>query len=273
MTQHPDKEFDIDDGAAFAKDKLVTSTGVAMTPQQAKEMVRDALIAGGGLKENPEIKKNCVRVNYKPGYHVDIPVYRVTTDAFGDQKTELAGEEWRDSNPREITDWYRKEETKTDCDDGDPQLRRQTRLLKKYCRTNLGDDSPSGLILTVLTAELHTQYNNREDDAFRTLLSNLKRRLEWNNIVYNPAFSEEELTKPADNEKFEKLIERLGDTLKRLEILDKSNCRRSEALKAWKDVFKTDYFDIEIDKAGNEEKRQAAAAIASASYMPKPWGF
>jgi hypothetical protein len=270
MTQHPDREYDIDDGAAFALQKLQNKNRTPMTPQQAKEMVRDGLISGGGLKTDPEIKKNCVRVSYAPGYHVDIPVYRVVEIA-GIEKRELASNEWRESNPTEINDWFSAEEKKTYVDDNDePQLRRLVRFTKVYARNNLGDDALSGLILTILVAECHSQHK-REDEAFRDLLRNLKNRLSGNNRVFNPANLSEELSKKSDETKVNALILQIGKALSGLDVLDRSNCRRSEALRAWKEAFKTDYFDSEIAAAEEEEKHQSEEAVRKVPTAPRPW--
>jgi len=267
MTQHEKNDYDIDDGAAFAADKLKTKAGVSFTPQEAKEMVRDALIEGGGLAENPTVKKNCVCVKYAAGHHVDIPVYRI----IGGQK-ELAGETWRDSNPTEITDWFATAEKRTHCEgEAEPQLRRLVRLVKRYSRQNLEGNSLSGLILTVLTAERHTAYDAREDRAFREVLRQMRNRLLVNVTVDNPANPTERLTKDSDAAKVSSAVDAIAKSLRTLEVLDRANCRRSQALKAWKDVLKTDYFDGEIQNAEEQEKGQAAAGIAAASYVPKPW--
>ena len=121
------------------------------------------------------MKKNCVRVDYSAGHHVDIPVYRVSADSAGNKKMELAGETWRGSNARAITEWFREAEKRT-CseDDDEPQLRRLVRMVKVYAKMHLNGSSPSGLILTVLTAELHTYHNFREDRAFRNLIERIK---------------------------------------------------------------------------------------------------
>jgi hypothetical protein len=273
MTQHPNREYDIDDGAAFALQKLQNKNGTPMTPQQAKEMVRDGLISGGGLKSDPEIKKNCVRVSYATGYHVDIPVYRIVKIG-GVERLELASDEWRESNPTEINDWFSAEEKKTHiADDDEPQLRRLVRLVKKYSRRNLEGKSPSGLILTILVAELHKNYDSREDRALREVLRKIRDRLLINSVVRNPANPSEVLTRAKDSEKIQALIGQIASSLKTLEVLDKASCRRSEALRGWKTVLKTDYFDDEIDKAETQEKSHAAAAVRAASYIPKPWGF
>ena len=273
MTQHAKNDYDIDDGVAFAEEKLKDTNGTQLTPQGAKEMVRDALVEGGGLSEAPIIKKNCVRVKYAAGHHVDIPVYQVKGTG-PNAKTELAGEQWRDSNPTEITDWFRREEKNTHLQsEPEPQVRRLVRLVKRYSRRNLDGKSPSGLILTILTAEQHENYDDREDRAFREVLRKIRDHLVVNSVVRNPANPSEILTRDKDSEKINALIDQIGSSLKTLEILDKPSCRRSEALKAWKTVLKTDYFDDEIDKAETEEKSHAAATVAAISYVPKPWSF
>lgn len=273
MTQHTKNDYDIDDGAAFAEEKLQGGDGMPLTPQQAKEMVRDALVEGGGLSEDPIIKKNCVRVKYAAGHHVDIPVYRIRGSG-STAKKELAGEEWRDSNPTEITDWFRREEKNTHSqDEAEPQVRRLVRHVKKYSRRNLEGKSLSGLILTILTVEQHQNYDSREDRALRELLRKIRDRLRTDPVVRNPANPSEILTHDKGAEKINPLIDQITSSLKTLEVLDKSSCRRSEALKAWKTVLKTDYFNGEIDKAETGEKSHAAAAVAAATYVPKPWSF
>ena len=270
MTQHPDREYDIDDGAAFAAEDLKAANGVAMTAQQAKQMVADALVAGGGLQTPPEIKKNCVRVNYAAGYHVDIPVYRIRVVA-GKEVLELASDDWRESNPTDINDWFASEEGKAPCNEGDePQLRQQVRMLKVYTRAQTGDKALSGLILTILAAEAH-RYSLRQDEAFRVMLGNLLARLTSNSEVRNPANTSEVLTKATDAPKVGALISAIHGTLQAMQKLDRANCRRSEALKVWKDVFKTDYFDADIEVAEEEERRQSEEKVAAATAAPRPW--
>jgi len=200
MTQHPKNDYDIDDGVAFAEEKLKERNGTPFTPQQAKEMVRDALVEGGGLSEDPIVKKNCVRVKYAAGHHVDIPVYR-TKNSPGITKKELAGESWRESNPTEITDWFgRTEKNVRQTGEAEPQLRRIVRIVKKYARRNLERNSPNGLILTVLTAEQHTAYDSREDHAMREVLRKIRSRLLLDKVVFNPANRTEKLTRDKDTE-------------------------------------------------------------------------
>src|SRR5206468_4342098 len=63
MTQHPQKDYDIDDGVYFDKAVLVGERGAEMSALQARQMVRDA-IDYGSFKTAPEVRANCVRVYY-----------------------------------------------------------------------------------------------------------------------------------------------------------------------------------------------------------------
>lgn len=264
MVQHKDNDYDIDDGAAFNSAKFVKTDGTAKTPLEARKMVRDALVEGGGLREDPIVKKNCVRVNYAAGHHIDIPVYRRILDDNGNvTKLELAaGDDWRDSNPREITDWFAKEEKKnTDADDVEPQLRRMARLIKRYSRSNLGGNSLCGLILTILAAEKSSLYPGRDDSAFRVILEGIKGRLEWDRQVTNPANRTEVLTKDSDGDKIDALVKRIGETLDTLRVLDKPTCTKKEARDTWDTTFKTDYFS---------KLQDVDDAAGRAPYTPSP---
>src|SRR3546814_15006164 len=78
MIVHPDNDYDIDDGVYFDKADLVGERGAEMTSLQTREMVRNA-VDDGKFKKAPVARKNCVRVYYEAGYHVDLPVYRRIT--------------------------------------------------------------------------------------------------------------------------------------------------------------------------------------------------
>lgn len=255
MKQHHKNDYDIDDGASFAASKLTHENGTSLTPEEAKNRVRDALIAGGGLPATPIVKDNCVRINYAAGHHIDIPVYRTSTNSFGMETREFASAtSWKESNPSEITEWFRTEEKKTQSEeDSEPQLRRLTRLLKMYATNNLGDKALSGLLLTVLAAEVHVVYDGREDRAFRQVLQRVRSRLQINRKIYNPVSRSEELTKDNDQAKIDKCIDKIGESLSALEILDDPECSQLESRKAWDNVFNCDYFSkLQLDEQSNK---------------------
>src|SRR3546814_5852693 len=75
MIQGEDSDYDIDDGVYFEKDHLVGPNGGEMSGRAVRQMVCKAL-QDERFKVPPEVRKNCVRVYYNDGYHVDLPSYR-----------------------------------------------------------------------------------------------------------------------------------------------------------------------------------------------------
>src|SRR3954469_21246514 len=75
MVQDPDYDYDIDDGVYFKSADLKGSQGADKSALQARQMVCAAL-QDDKFATEPEVRKNCVRVYYEAGYHVDVPAYR-----------------------------------------------------------------------------------------------------------------------------------------------------------------------------------------------------
>lgn len=130
--QHPANDYDIDDGVVFAKADLTGARGAEMTPLDVRKMVCDAL-KDDRFSQQPEVLKNCVRVYYNEGHHVDVPVYR-ESGAEGSELCEIASSIWRESDPAEINDWFDGQivNKKSERDDDDTQFRRMVRLRKRY---------------------------------------------------------------------------------------------------------------------------------------------
>jgi hypothetical protein len=111
MVQHPDNDYDIDDGIYFEKAELVGPRGAEMSSLDARQMVRDA-VDDGSFKTKPIVLPNCVRVQYDAGYRVDIPAYRraVKKGIFGEEVFyELASSDWKRSDARDVTTWFKGE--------------------------------------------------------------------------------------------------------------------------------------------------------------------
>jgi hypothetical protein len=139
MVQYPDKDYDIDDGVYFDKDDLVGDRGAEMSALQSRQMVRGAL-DDGSFATAPEVRTNCVRVYYKAGYCVDVPVYRRigTKDAWGTvtYTYELASSDWKRSDARAVTSWFEEENSRQSLDTvNGRQLRRIVRQIKKYANS------------------------------------------------------------------------------------------------------------------------------------------
>ena len=120
---------------------------------------------------------------YGAGYHVDIPVYRrvATETIFGTQyHYELASSSWKRSDAREVTEWFRKENSRQSPDTANGrQLRRIVREIKKFARSR---DSWSGQILsgfgiTKLVTERYRPDAARDDRALYDTMKAIRDRL------------------------------------------------------------------------------------------------
>ena len=261
MIQDDDYDYDIDDGVVFSKDELVGSQGANKTSLDARKMVCSAL-DDGSFTSPPSILKNCVRVNYVKGYHVDIPVYRELNDG----ELELASSEWKGSSPSEITEWYNEAviEQSPNTTNG-RQLRRITRLLKAYMnsRESWKNRTASGFVISILAVECYVP-DGRDDVSLYETIEAVHRRLNWNTQVTNPVRGDM-LTNGFYDARIKFLREKLGEALDYLGILFDCECSRLDALKGWRKVFRhqfwNDRVETEEDKINELAKQNKAALL------------
>lgn len=263
--QHPDNDYDIDDGAVFLKEDLKGAQGADKSPLDARKMVCEALKADPlkNFSQEPEVRNNCVRVFYKSGYHVDIPVYRVNDPNSESKIYELASTTWKQSTPEGVTDWFKQQvKNQRHSDEGEKssQFRRMVRLLKKFSGRK-GWNMPSGFALTVLASEKYS-YHLRDDEAFYYLLTGIRDRLKtWNGlVVYHPVLTTETITKTTEDAKMRELQTRVDKAIEDLSVLFDSECTKKAALKAWKSVFGDSYFDTLIE---NESAAKSFSILSS----------
>jgi hypothetical protein len=152
QTKFNAEEYDIDDGLVLEKDELVDERGVALTAENVRQRVCDALQDYRFVKQ-PEVHHNCVRVFYseedEERHHVDFAIYR--RFYLGEEKIrELAGESgWSRSDPTQINGWF--DDTVRVCNEArdgwGTQFRRLIQLLKRFCRSRSNWDLPNGMKL------------------------------------------------------------------------------------------------------------------------------
>nr|WP_133366495.1 hypothetical protein [Qipengyuania sediminis] len=263
MIQDVDNDYDIDDGVYFLADDLVGARGAALTALEARHMVRDAL-NDGRFKQAPEVRPNCVRVYYDAGYHVDIPVYRVTVTetVFGDEERlyELAcASGWKRSDARDVTAWYAK--AREASADG-AQLRRITRQLKAFARSrgSWRGRSLSGFAITKLVTERY-RYAEREDGALYDTMVAIRDRLDLWLEIDHPVTPNETITSGPDDSKAKFFRGKLSEAIDALEPLFGSDCTRKEALACWDKAFATTFF------GERQEEEQRATAIAAPAIV------
>lgn len=254
MVQHPEKDYDIDDGTYFEKEALKGPNGGEMSALDARKMVRDAL-DDGSFNTSPEVRNNCVRVYYNVGYHVDVPVYRrvVTTSPCGQEAEhfELASSEWKRSDARDVTKWFDDENQRQSPDkENGRQLRRMTRLIKKFAKSRASWKGQilSGFGITKLVTERYRANAAREDTALYDTMRAIRDRLNFDLVVKHPVTPGETITNGEDDPKARFLRDKLTDALSWLEVLFAADCTRKQALAAWDKVFNTKYFSDRVEE-------------------------
>lgn len=282
MVQDAESDYDIDDGVYFKDADLVGPNGGKMTALQVRQMVCEA-VQDGKFKTAPEVLKNCVRVYYDEGFHVDIPAYRrIETKNWWDGKVtctyELASSDWKQSDPKEVTNWFKKENERLSPDPGENggQFRRVVRMLKKFARSRSSWKSriASGFMITKLASEEFYASAGRDDVALRETMKAIKARLDWNTTVQHPVLEGATLTHDDDGRPGY-LRDRLEENLKHLEALDQADCTHEQAMAAWDKVFNTDWFSGQPAPEGTKSAswtQKVAAAAAPSKPVEKKGG-
>jgi hypothetical protein len=244
MVQDDDSEYDIDDGSYFKEGDLVDANGNSLTPQQAKDRVRDALAQDKRMASDAEVHRNCVRQPYPQGYHIDIPVYRtiVETDTNGGKtkKYELASENaWEVSDAQEVTRWFK--DQVSNAGENAKQLRKIVRLTKFYARSRKAwkEKTGSGITITRLVCDEFIAVKVRDDQSLRDTWRRVHARLLRSLRVEHPV-GDTPLAKEGD-EKVAFLRDKLKEALDTLLVLD-NDPTRGEARAAWDKVYETNFF-------------------------------
>jgi len=154
-----DDTCDLDDGVYFKSNPdQVTGTTLQSWIKEAVDGTTDA---------SPVHKRKCIRVNYKAGYNIDLPV--MIYDDSKDDHPYLAvkNSDFKIDDPKEFVDEFKK--AKSD------QKVRMIKYLKSWC-DHKRQDMPSGLSMTVLTMN-HFMSNSRDDVALKYLLIEIEKSL------------------------------------------------------------------------------------------------
>lgn len=276
MTQHPEKDYDIDDGVYFEKSDLVGPRGGEMSANEAKWMVRDA-VHHTLFTNPPEVRPNCVRIYYQEGYHVDMPVYRrVVTKDFLDREVvhhELASSDWIRSDARDVTKWFEKEnDTQSPDVTNGRQLRRIVRQIKMFARSRDSWRSQifSGFGITKLVTECFRGNASREDVALYDTMNAIRLRLHGSLVVKHPVTPDATITRLMDDPKSRFLRDKLDYGIDVLAVLHQPDCTRRKALHAWDTLFNCDWFEARYD-AENAVKAEALSkpAILTSGLLRK----
>ena len=170
-----DDTCDLDDGVYFKNNPdNVTGTTLQRWVKEAVEGTTDA---------TPTHKKKCIRVDYKAGYNIDLPVMVFDEDTDNHPLLAVKNNDFQEDDPKEFVDYFQK--NKTD------QMVRAIKYLKAWC-DHKREDMPSGLAMTVLALK-HFQENDRDDVALKYLLIEIEKQLKKNFRCIMPTTPEDNL--------------------------------------------------------------------------------
>jgi hypothetical protein len=273
-------DYDIDDGLYF-----VGSLQRNSRPDTSEfhEWVVKALDRGYDDVEKIIDKSTCVRVRYKDGFHVDIPIYYAADLSAPDLADKNKG--WILSHPIEFIAWFEAkinsgfqkgflleerlfpefEKWTSDIRKADHQLRRIVRYLKSWADLRR-EEMPCGIIMTILAAN-HYSAHERDDIALKETLVNIHSELNKRFRCLRPTTPEgEDLLKDyANKESFLKYLGYFIDNAKK--ALEEPNERKS-----------ADHWQKSLGKRFpcNLAKDIISASVVTASLAAgvtsKPWG-
>lgn len=173
-------DYDLDDGIYFigrlSKDKRPD-------PEAFHKMVINAIGSDYDDVEKVIDKATCVRVLYKSGFHIDLPIYYADNMEYPDLGDKV--KKWILSGPVEFIAWFEErarsgfqkaylyesalhdkyERWLTDIRKQDVQLRRIVRYLKSWGDLRR-EEMPCGLIMTILAT--NNYYEHQRDDIALT---------------------------------------------------------------------------------------------------------
>jgi hypothetical protein len=234
--------------------------------------------------EKVDSKGPCIRVTYKDGYHVDLVVYAVQENIYGEKVFKLAHKSngWRDANPEKllkyisatIMDKFKDTEdtlTKTN------QFRRIVRYLRRWDDEALpfeSDAKPSGLAYILLVNQylgnkLVNVINNKSDDLSALMqISSSVASIYGRISIQKPTPEYEDMFSKINDQDMKKLIERFKALAAVLQKV-KNEPKEKEACNLLKKQFGRD-FPIPENKGAEDSLMNQAFVAGGLNFPDKP---
>lgn len=240
--QDEDKDFDIDVGIIFDSETLGD-----IGHRKIKDVVVECFKNKwpDSFNSEPEAKKNCVRISYKEGYHLDFAIYK-KVDLYNGLFVDYyhAGStQWNNRNPFAINEWFQKQ-----IENYGENLRIVICLSKQLVKKSCYERVVGSLVQTVLIVN---NYYNASDLALtlEKTFENISNYLKYNDCVSNPTDSSLELIVTDEHKAqlsnykncLDKVLSKLHDIDLYVEENDKDNRILNE-------IFDTEYFGAEINE-------------------------
>ncbi len=243
IVRDPEEGYDIDDGIYFRRRAFTGPNGGEMSAYAARQLVLEAAYAEW-FWDPPEPLKNCIRVYYAQGFHIDVPVYRVTPRGLLPPLIELASSNWKPSDPRAVTRWFRIANRRSPGVAANRQLVRIVRYVKAWVRARPAWHGRilGGFGITKLVVDCYRPDVGRDDRALYETLRAIQMRLHTDPLIVHPVLPGEWICPPPENAKVRYLRDQLDGNLARLAPVS-GTLSRDATLAYWDQFFRTDFFE------------------------------
>ncbi|MBL7767500.1 MAG: hypothetical protein JNK20_00920 [Flavipsychrobacter sp.] len=277
-------DYDLDDGIYLIGKR---PRGQRPEPEELHRLVIQAIGADPKTIEKVIDKNTCVRVIFKAGFHIDLPIYYA-----GDKKCPDLADKKRGytlSNPVEFIAWFEQKinsgfrteflyETKlyrneyrqwlTDIRKQDHQLRRIVRYLKSWGDLRR-EEMPCGLVMTILAAN-HYAPRDRDDVSLMETLVNIHAALSKNFRCDRPTTPKGEnlLDEYKNKDAFMKYLKYFIDSAK-------AALQENDAKKAcgyWQERLGNRFPCHLVQSTNTNTSANILSGLVSGASSNRPWG-
>lgn len=241
-----DDTCDMDDGVYFSSNPdNVAGTTLQKWVKEAVEGTTDA---------TPIHKKKCVRVDYKAGYNIDLPVMVFDENIDNHPLLAVKNSDFQVDDPKEFVDYFK--DNKTD------QMVRIIKYLKAWCDHKRAE-MPCGLAMTVLSLK-YFQGNDRDDVALKYILIEIEKQLKKNFRCLMPTTPKDNLFEDYSETKKKNFMDNLSSFIEDAKkAIEESN--HLKASKLWRKHL-GERFPLGEDKSDENSKSLIKAIGTSKPY-------
>ena len=276
-------DYDLDDGIYFIG---MLSIDKRPSAELFHQMVIEAIGVNYDDVEKIIDKVTCVRVIYKSGFHIDLPIYYADNKECPDLADKKMG--WRLSNPVEFIAWFegkaqsgfqksflyesalydKYQNWLTDIRKNDVQIRRIVRYLKSWGDLRR-EEMPCGLVMSILVANNYYQHE-RDDISLKETLVLIQAGLKKSFICERPTtpIGEDLLASFKNKDAFMNYLAQFIENAKN--GLQESDVQK--ACKFWQKSLGARFPCPDVPSQANINISSTSALAAGASSS-RPWGI
>jgi hypothetical protein len=250
-------EYDLDDGIYL---KHTDDDISKPTTEEVSNWIFKAV--EGHTKKKPENKKNCVRVIYAEGYHIDLAIYRKINGKY--HLARLGEDQWVPSDARAFNNCFYTRLEKTE------QMRSCIKYLKAW-KDYEGCDL-KGIHITVLVGLNHIAVKDRDDVSLTQTIQKIIAHMKNNRSICNPIENAENLISDWSDSKINKVIEALEKLhAKASGAIETDN--KEKAANLWRIMFGDRFPVFQSDeKDESSDKNQIKITPVVITNPSKNWG-